>query len=221
MKISCAATRCTRSFEYTSGNKHATATAAGFNTYLDQSSGLDGLFLCEEHSDRMKRACDIIVDVVGVQRARTSLIGGGMASFVYAAIKEREAWPTAVCALVRYDGKWLAVSRKGDPGDMGLPGGKVEPGEQPWAACVRELKEETGLTFGRGPHEVFRAACGDFDVATYYMGIYVPEFDAGKLLPESGTSVQWLTELELTHPRNSFANYNWRLFEALKSKDLF
>lgn len=40
---------------------------------------------------------------------------------------------TAVCALIWNDegNKVLAVSRRGKPEDMGLPGGKVDPGETP------------------------------------------------------------------------------------------
>ena len=39
----------------------------------------------------------------------------------------------------------LMVERKDEPGYYGLPGGKIEKGETPEAACVRELYEETML----------------------------------------------------------------------------
>lgn len=52
----------------------------------------------------------------------------------------------AACVLVvSTDGRILAVSRKHDPNDFGLPGGKVDPGETPWEAARRECMEETGL----------------------------------------------------------------------------
>lgn len=52
----------------------------------------------------------------------------------------------AVVALVfSPEGKVLAVSRKDDPNDLGLPGGKAEDGETPFEAVVREVEEETGL----------------------------------------------------------------------------
>ena len=52
----------------------------------------------------------------------------------------------AVCVIIRnIHGQYLAVSRKDNHNDFGLPGGKVDKGELPDAAMRRELKEETGL----------------------------------------------------------------------------
>ena len=47
--------------------------------------------------------------------------------------------------LINDDGKILCVSRRDDYNAMGLPGGKVDEGETPEQAIVREVKEETGL----------------------------------------------------------------------------
>jgi len=41
-----------------------------------------------------------------------------------------------------------------DPEKWGLPGGHVEPGEEPLAAAYRELLEETGLTPGTPLEEI-------------------------------------------------------------------
>lgn len=53
-----------------------------------------------------------------------------------------------VGAAILRDGRLLACRRTGPPevaGGWELPGGKVEPGESPDEALVRELAEELGL----------------------------------------------------------------------------
>ncbi|MCC2608603.1 NUDIX hydrolase [Neorhizobium petrolearium] len=55
--------------------------------------------------------------------------------------------------IVRADGKILLVRKRGTTAFM-QPGGKIEPGESPAAALVRELEEEIGL---RASPEQFRS----------------------------------------------------------------
>jgi 8-oxo-dGTP diphosphatase len=57
----------------------------------------------------------------------------------------------AAGALIRNpDGQVLLVKPTYKDG-WDIPGGYVEPGESPGAACLRELKEEIGLTAELGP----------------------------------------------------------------------
>lgn len=55
--------------------------------------------------------------------------------------------PVAVCAAMDKKRRILAVKRNLKPGinKWSLPGGFVERSESPETACLRELKEETGL----------------------------------------------------------------------------
>lgn len=55
----------------------------------------------------------------------------------------------AACALIDADGRVLIAERPAGKALAGLwefPGGKVEHGERPEAALIRELREELGIT---------------------------------------------------------------------------
>ena len=59
----------------------------------------------------------------------------------------------SACVLIQdpYTGLILGVSRKDDPNDFGLPGGKCEPGEDSLTTALRELREETGVLLKQAP----------------------------------------------------------------------
>jgi len=75
--------------------------------------------------------------------------GGSLAADVEAVddaeTQRHSALPKTAVIYVTKGNKVLAVSRGSDLSDLNMPGGRVESGEDPKDAAVRELWEETGL----------------------------------------------------------------------------
>ena len=77
--------------------------------------------------------------------------------------------PTAAAVLLVRDGAVLAISRRDNHAAFGLPCGKIEPGEQPKFAAVRELLEETGLSVSiMHMRHLYTGWDGAHVVATYH-----------------------------------------------------
>lgn len=107
------------------------------------------------------------------------------------------------------DGDILGVSRKNDPNDVGLPGGKCDDGETDEEAITREVKEETGLdVFNLKPF--FTDEERDEFICTTFIGNYVGEI----VTTEKGV-VKW-TDWE-TIQKGSFGDYNIQLEKFLNS----
>ena len=98
-------------------------------------------------------------------------------------------------ALVR-DGRVLAARRTAPAPAAGrweFPGGKVEPGETPDAALVREVAEELGVTI-----EVRRWLTGSAPIGTSYeLTVAVATIVAGEPTPAEHDLVRWLAADEL------------------------
>lgn len=125
----------------------------------------------------------------------------------------------AVVALLwSNDGRVLATSRRGEPRDLGLPGGKIDAGETPEQALVRELREETGIT-ALHMTPVFdypnRVEDGEVRPCRCYL---VQDWDGEAREMEPGIVVKWAKPVELTSPGCSFREYNALLFHALRRR---
>ena len=85
-----------------------------------------------------------------------------------------------VAALVREAGRVLMSRRRPDqamPNLWEFPGGKVEPGEHPEAALIREVREELGCDVElEGIQEVVFHAYEEFDL---YMLVYATRIVGG------------------------------------------
>lgn len=109
--------------------------------------------------------------------------------------------PHRVRAILIKDGQLLTVHRT-KPHDeyWVLPGGKVEPGETPAQALIREVLEETCITCAIGPfftHDTYQSESGpqeaDFYIANFVSGAVCvgqgpeytkPELYTGTFTPE-------------------------------------
>ncbi|GAA3855848.1 (deoxy)nucleoside triphosphate pyrophosphohydrolase [Streptomyces lacrimifluminis] len=101
-------------------------------------------------------------------------------------------------ALLR-DGRLLAARRSAPPelaGRWELPGGKVEPGEAPEAALVRELREELGVDA-----EPDERIPGEWPLkAPYVLRVWTARLPAGSAEPEplqDHDELRWLAPAEI------------------------
>lgn len=104
--------------------------------------------------------------------------------------------------FLEWDGRFLLLQRaahKPQGGTWGVPAGKVEPGEQPDEALLRELREEAGIHLST--HDLvyldkLYVRYPDYDFV-YYM--YRTTLDAEPTVqidPTSHTAGQWFTPHE-------------------------
>lgn len=129
----------------------------------------------------------------------------------------------AVCLLYpTSDQRILVVSRRNSTSRWGFPGGKVDPGETPAQALVRETFEETGLVITEQdlvpvhsdvcPGGQPEGAADDYWVTTYLCTAAAPkntEEWLASMTPEKGLVVAALSVYALTRKEVSpFADYN-------------
>lgn len=85
--------------------------------------------------------------------------------------QDQNLLPKAAVCYVTKDSKILTVTRGDDLLDMNMPGGTVEPGEDPQEAAVRELWEETGIK-AEEIYPVYTQINNGWVVTTYKVPVY-------------------------------------------------
>ena len=103
-------------------------------------------------------------------------------------------------ALVDVDGRVLIAQRPEGKSMAGLwefPGGKVEDGEQPEAALIRELEEELGIDVTKTCLAPFTFASHSYDEFHLLMPLYVCRVWEGTVTPKEGQTLKWVRPLQL------------------------
>jgi 8-oxo-dGTP diphosphatase len=108
----------------------------------------------------------------------------------------------AAAVLQKPDGTFLLAQRPPDKiwaGYWEFPGGKIEPGETPYHALVRELREELGITVTTAYPWLTRVYA--YPHATVRLNFFRVTEWSGELHPHEGQQFAWQSSPSLTLPR--------------------
>ena len=106
----------------------------------------------------------------------------------------------AAVALVDRDGRVLVTERpEGKPlaGLWEFPGGKLEPGESPEAAVIRELREELGVDTEASCLAPLTFASHRYDDFHLLMPLFVCRKWSGQARGLEGQALRWLRPADL------------------------
>ena len=99
------------------------------------------------------------------------------------------------CALVDTDGRVLICKRPEGKALAGLwefPGGKVEPGEGPEAALIREMDEELGITITASCLAPFVFASHSYETFHLLMPLYLCRRWEGVVVAKEHAALAWV-----------------------------
>lgn len=106
----------------------------------------------------------------------------------------------AAVALVDADGRVLLAQRPEGKSMAGLwefPGGKIEPGETPEAALIRELQEELGIDTWASCLAPLSFASHSYDDFHLLMPLFVCRKWEGQVSSQEGQALKWVRPADL------------------------
>ncbi len=118
-----------------------------------------------------------------------------------AAGEARKLVLVAACALIDADTRVLLARRPEGKKMAGLwefPGGKVNPGETPEVALIRELREELGIDVAASCLAPFAFASHAYDHFHLLMPLYLCRRWEGMVQPLEGQALAWVRPHKLT-----------------------
>jgi 8-oxo-dGTP diphosphatase len=110
-------------------------------------------------------------------------------------------------ALIDPDGRVLIAERPPGKAMAGLwefPGGKIEPGETPETALIRELREELGITVKPDCLAPFTFASHAYAEFHLLMPLYLCRRWDGTPVPREHSAIKWATPRELIVNRDAY-----------------
>ena len=99
------------------------------------------------------------------------------------------------CALIDRDNRVLLAQRppsKPMPGFWEFPGGKVEQGETPEQALLRELEEELAIKTEKSCLAPFSFSSHPYEEFHLLMPLYICRVWQGVVSPREGQQIKWL-----------------------------
>ena len=110
-------------------------------------------------------------------------------------IKSLDILLVVACVLVDQDGRILITQRPEGRSMAGLwefPGGKVEPGESPETALIRELQEELGIDTSENCLAPFTFASHLYETFHLLMPLYICRKWQGTIIGKEGQAHKWV-----------------------------
>ena len=107
----------------------------------------------------------------------------------------------AACALIDADGRVLICKRPVGKAMAGLwefPGGKIELGERPEDAVIREMQEELGVTIKEACLAPFTFASHSYPDSHLLMPLYVCRRWEGMPTAREHPEIKWVAPKDLT-----------------------
>jgi 8-oxo-dGTP diphosphatase len=108
----------------------------------------------------------------------------------------------AVLLFIRYEGRLLLIVKKRGlgRGKVNAPGGRLEPGETPEQAAVRETREEVGLT-PNGLRPAGRLAFAFMDGYSLSCCVFTADGYGGTLTETDEAAPFWCAESDIPYDR--------------------